>query len=377
MRCFQTIRERRELSHRLLPASADTTKRLFWHARIPIEFICASGHFIVHEQRTHDLPSGPTAPVVEPFGRLRNPCSWSVVPRQSWVQVSGAFRAIGEPRGATAKRPNIMTRRRRHQFAVPAGSARVPAAMRHRVPRETRFATGPSVPASEPRENQSRRTAGTAANDDTSGSRPGKLLKAGLLRFCLKVLPANWLVPRWRAVPGESVVASRGSVEIRQIPAGCVAQTCVKGEPAQARETALRRLAKYTHGNNRSSAILDTVRPVMQRQQAPGRWLIGVRLAKFDDTLTAPAPCEPKVKLISRAPEMLAVVRVAGRPAHGSVTAGDAIILNAIDGTDWIATGSPMIRLHARGPLPWLGSGFEVAVPVAPRCAPAVQHGVG
>jgi hypothetical protein len=151
----------------------------------------------------------------------------------------------------------------------------------------------------------------------------------------------------------------------------------VKGEPAQARETALRRLAKYTHGYNRSDAILGTVRPVMQQQQAPGRWLIGVRLAKAGDAFTAPAPSAPKVKLVSREAEMLAVVRMAGRPAHRSVAGGDAIILNAIDSTDWIATGSPMIRLHARGPLRWFARGFEVAVPVALRCAPAVQHSVG
>ena len=239
-----------------------------------------------------------------------------------------------------------MTRRRRQQFTVAAGGAGVPAAVRHRAPRETGFATGPSVaasPAPEPRRNPSRRTAGTAAKDGARRSRPAAVLFAALLRFCSRVIPANWLVPRWRAAPGETVIASRGSVEIRQIPAGCIVQTCVKGEPAQARETALRRIAKYTHGNNRSGTILDTVRPVMQQQQAPGRWLIGVRLAK----------------------------------AGGSVTGGDAIILNAIDSTDWIATGSPMIRLHARGPLRWFASGFEVAVPVAPRCAPAVRHSVG
>lgn len=326
--------------HDQAPKSRDLARRLFPKARNPIEFICACGHFGCHEHCICHIPSSSTASVV-------------------------------------AKGPNIVTRRLRHKSTVPAGSARVPAAMRRRVSRETGFATGPSVPASEPRENQSWRTAGTAANDDTSRSSSGKVLKAGLLRFCLKVLPANWLVPRWRAAPGESVIASRGSVEIRKIPAGCVAQTCVKGEPAKARETALRRLAKYTHGNNRSSAILDTARPVMQQEQAPGRWLIGVRLAKFGDTLNAPAPCEPKVKLISRASEILAVVRVAGRPARGSITAGGAIILNAIDGTDWIATGSPMIRLRGRRPLPWLGSGFEVAVPVARRCTPAIQHGVG
>jgi hypothetical protein len=147
----------------------------------------------------------------------------------------------------------------------------------------------------------------------------------------------------------------------------------VKGELAQARETAMRRLAKYTHGYNRSSAILGTVRPIVQQQQAPGRWLIGVRLTEVADALAAPPPCAPKVKLVSRETETLAVVRVAGRPVHGSITGGDAIILNAIDDTDWIATGCPMIRLHARGPLAWFARGFEVAVPVAARCTSTVH----
>src|SRR5665213_3186858 len=311
-------------------------RRLFRNSRIPIEFICASGHFDVHEQRIHDLPSGPTTPVVEPFGRLRSPGSWSVVPCQSWIQVSGTFRTVGKRGGATAKRPDIMTHRRRHRLSASAGSDRVPAAVRHRVPRET----GPSVAAclaSEPPENQSRPAAGTTTKNATRGSRLGELLIAGLLRVCGRVLPANWLIPRWRAATGETVIASHGSVEIRQIPAGCIVQTCVKGEPAQARETALRRLAKYTQGYNRSDAILGTVRPVMQQQQAPGRWLIGVRLAKAGDAFTAPAPSAPKVKLVSREAEMLAIVRVAGCPTHDSITGGDAIILNAIDSTDWIA----------------------------------------
>jgi hypothetical protein len=151
----------------------------------------------------------------------------------------------------------------------------------------------------------------------------------------------------------------------------------VKGEPAQARETALRRLAKYTHGDNWGDAILDTVRPVTQQQQAPSRWLIGVRLANVGNASAVPAPYAPKVKLVWREPEMLAVVRVAGRPIHASITGGDAIIFNATDGTDWIATGSPMIRLHARGPLRWFARGFEVAAPVAPRCGPVVYHRFG
>ena len=218
-----------------------------------------------------------------------------------------------QPEDATARGTNIMTSRERHQFTVPAGGAGMPTAVRHRAPRETGFATGPSVaasPTSGPRENPLRPTSVTAPKDDTRRSRPGEVLIAALPRICLKTFPANWLIPRWRAAPVETVIASLGSVEIRRIPAGCIAQTCVKGDLAQARETAPRRLAKYTHGNNRGGAIVDAVRPVMHRQRAPGRWLVAVRLARAGDALTSPAPCAPKVKLVSRAAEMFAVVRV-------------------------------------------------------------------
>jgi hypothetical protein len=59
---------------------------------------------------------------------------------------------------------------------------------------------------------------------------------------------------------------------------------------------------------------------------------------------------------------------MSGRPAHSAVTGGDAMVLNAIADTEWVATGSPMIRLRGSGLVQWFIGGFEVAVPVAPRC---------
>jgi len=75
-----------------------------------------------------------------------------------------------------------------------------------------------------------------------------------------------------------------------------------EGRTGQPRN-ALRRLAKYTHGDNWGDAILDTVRPVTQQQQAPSRWLIGVRLANVGNASAVPAPYAPKVKLVWREPE--------------------------------------------------------------------------
>jgi len=85
------------------------------------------------------------------------------------------------------------------------------------------------------------------------------------------------------------------------------------------------------------------------------------------DEHIAPPPRAPKVKLWSVQSGWLAVLRMSGRPAYGAVAGGDAMVLNAIADTEWVATGAPMIRLHKSGPAQWFIGGFEVAVPVAPR----------
>ena len=188
-----------------------------------------------------------------------------------------------------------------------------------------------------------------------------------MARGCARLIPVSWLTPRWRKAPIATIVASYGSVEIHQLPAGCVAQTCVKGGQAQALETGMRRLIRYTNGDNLGAGVLDAVRPVAQRQLSPGRWLVSIRLASADAALTAPTPRSPKVKVMSTESELLAVVRMTGPPSHASVAGGDMIVLTAISGTEWVATGAPIIRVHRRGPVRWFALGFEVAVPVSAR----------
>jgi hypothetical protein len=60
------------------------------------------------------------------------------------------------------------------------------------------------------------------------------------------------------------------------------------------------------------------------------------------------------------------------------VAGGDAIVLGAIANLEWVATGAPMIDLHASGPVRWYIGGFEVAVPVTSRhCHNDAQSNVG
>jgi hypothetical protein len=184
---------------------------------------------------------------------------------------------------------------------------------------------------------------------------------------CSRLLPWNWSFPRRRMTVDEAIVSVHGSVEIHLLPAVCVARTCVKGEMDQARTTGLRRLAKYAHGDNLNGIKLNSARRILQQQQASRRWLISVPVATVDGSVTAPCPREAKVKVVPLEAELLAVVRVPGRPTRDSISRGDAIILTGLADTQWITTGAPAIRVDAFGPLAWFRRGFDVVVPVSPR----------
>ena len=134
----------------------------------------------------------------------------------------------------------------------------------------------------------------------------------------------------------------------------------------------MRRLIRYTNGDHPGGGKLDAVRPVMQHALKPGRWLIGIRLTP-DDAGTAPTPHSPKVKLVSTESEFVAVVRMLGPPSSAAVARGDIIALTAISGTEWIATGVSIIRVHRQSPVRWFATGFEVAVPVRSRLAANVN----
>jgi len=200
-----------------------------------------------------------------------------------------------------------------------------------------------------------------------SGSLPERLLenlRIGLRKRIHQRIPADWLFLRLSNPPDETMLASVGPIQIKQLPPACVAQTCAKGELDAARGTALKRLVRYVTGENYSGIPVAVMRPVVQQEQAPGRWLIRVGLPEVSSVLAAPTPCTRKIKINSGEAEVVAVARVAGRPTQRALTAGEAAIVAALAGTKWTVTGAPMIRLYAPcSILPFRGS-FEVAVPI-------------
>jgi hypothetical protein len=189
-------------------------------------------------------------------------------------------------------------------------------------------------------------------------------LGEGLARWAMRQLPTGWRLLRRSATLDEVVVATLGSVQVRRTRAGVIARTVVKGELQTALQTALGRLADYTSGDNRERLSVRAAKPVVQRQDAPGRWLVQISLPSEYTRFSAPVPRNRKVRILVQPGETLATARLFGRPDRPGLARGEAVILAAIEGGGWVAAGSSVLRLHAPlGLLPWTG-GFEVAVPI-------------
>jgi hypothetical protein len=181
-----------------------------------------------------------------------------------------------------------------------------------------------------------------------------------------RLVNPGWLLFQSSETAEEMLIARLGRVEIHRTTGGWSLETCVKGEPTRARETALRRLGNYVSGGNRSRMRLHAARPLVQAEEATGRWRIRVAVPGVDSSLVATTGRNGKVRFCATAAETLAVIRVPGRPTPLAVQHAETAIRHAIAPSRWEATAGAILRLYTLPAVPFLGR-FEVALPVIER----------
>jgi hypothetical protein len=188
---------------------------------------------------------------------------------------------------------------------------------------------------------------------------------APLLARLPGLIPDRWLILLFSDAANEPVIARYGRVEIRETEGGSLAQTRVKGDREQALRTGLQRLRQFLCRNCRSGIELRLRRPLVQSEEAPGRWLVRIGLSGVDGDIISPASRGGRVKIYPASSETVAVLRVPGRARANSIEHAVVTILGAIAATPWMAIGEPQVRLHGLlSGVPFAGR-FEVAVPVA------------
>jgi hypothetical protein len=203
-----------------------------------------------------------------------------------------------------------------------------------------------------------------AAMTNASAACPPELPVPSLGRL-RTLAPDGWLALAFSsAPPAEQAIASYGAVEIRRTASGLAAETCVKGELGEARATALQRLGRYMRRHHRDGISLRTMRPLVQTEQDPERWLVRIGLAN-DEPACGSRGERVTIRAVPSA--TLAVLRLSGTPAPRLIAQGAAIIREAIAATAWVEAGPPMLRLCSPlAILPFAGH-CEIALPVARR----------
>jgi hypothetical protein len=204
-----------------------------------------------------------------------------------------------------------------------------------------------------------------------SGAAAGPRGNAGIVtrlpEYLARLFAPHWPLPHSNEATPVTVVSHHGAVEIWETHVGLSVQTCVKGEPDRARATALQRIASYLAGNNRIGTRFRAAGPLVQSEQAPGRWLVRVELLDAEDVSALPLSRNRKLRIRPAQSEVLAVLRMSGRPTPQTIARGDAVIHAALAGTLWTPTGGPMIRLYRPPSILPFANHFEVAVPIARR----------
>jgi hypothetical protein len=185
--------------------------------------------------------------------------------------------------------------------------------------------------------------------------------------------------------PKFNIVDKIGVVEIRQYEERLAAEVVVEGDEEDARSAGFRPLADFIFGNNttrtsipmtapapmseqaaKSESIAMTA-PVSQSRDNSGKWRVRFYMPSKYTIETLPKPNNPAVEIVEVPGETMAVLRFSNSRSAKAVAEKTAELLQSLDGSKWLASGTPVAWFYDP---PWTLPFFrrnEVAVPVRPR----------
>jgi len=205
-------------------------------------------------------------------------------------------------------------------------------------------------------------SAGGAVGND--GQVPIRGVVSALWKRCRALLPVDSRILFSDRETKEAFLDTLGSVDIRQSPAGCFAETSAKGELTRARTTALLRLTEFTGGDNRRGVKIAAERPLKLRRRDPGLWQFSIRLSDIEDPTVVPVPRTRRVRVVYQVPITYAILVCRGHPTERVMQRAELAIMDSIARSRWFASGAPVVRIFEPNALLPFTASFELAVPV-------------
>ena len=155
--------------------------------------------------------------------------------------------------------------------------------------------------------------------------------------------------------PSFTVERRIGDVEIRRYGTRIAAETTIDADEEASRNEGFRRLAGYIFGGNTTKTKIAMTAPVAQQSEkiamtapvaaqrdAGGKWVIRFFMPSEHSLDSLPIPNDDRVRLVSVAPERVAVLRYAGLPNPRAVAAKAEELLKTLRDNKIEPAGDPL-----------------------------------
>ena len=155
--------------------------------------------------------------------------------------------------------------------------------------------------------------------------------------------------------PSFTVERRIGDVEIRRYGTRIAAETTIDADEEASRNEGFRRLAGYIFGGNTAKTKIAMTAPVAQQSEkiamtapvaaqrdAGGKWVIRFFMPSEHSLDSLPLPNDDRVRLVSVAPERVAVLRYAGLPNPRAVAAKAEELLKTLRDNKIEPAGDPL-----------------------------------
>ena len=178
--------------------------------------------------------------------------------------------------------------------------------------------------------------------------------------------------------PQYKLVATVGSVQIRQYAPRLTASVTLKGDEIQTRSQGFTRLAHYIFGANTNDTSISMTAPVVQAaakggkiamtqpvtqaEQSPGIWTISFFMPAKYTRSNLPKPVDPSIIIGEAEAQTFGVWRFSGIPDAQRVARAAGQLLTALSKSNWQPQDSPVAWFYdPPWTIPWLRRN-EVAV---------------
>ena len=145
--------------------------------------------------------------------------------------------------------------------------------------------------------------------------------------------------------PDYTVVASKGSIELRHYSPMIIAEVEVPGERKDAIRKGFTILANYIFGGNSADTKMSMTAPVMQQKDLNG-WKIRFILPKAYTLENLPTPISKEVVLIQIPSTVLAVIRFSGFAGEKSINTNTQKLEAYISRENLDTLGEPILAFY-------------------------------